>query len=118
MNTWYARPVFFVKSVESSLGFYMSLLDFSKDWEHYEDPSELLVAQVSRHGLELILQKDVSQSGHGRVFLSLSDKQLQIVLDDIERSQIPVTRKHWGMPIVAIADLDGNELFITADSLK
>ena len=118
MADWYSRPVLFVASIEDALGFYLGDMDFTKDWEYYEDPGELLVAQVSRNGLEIILQKDPSRAGGGRIFLSLTDKQMELWQNEIEHAQIPVTRKEWGMPVLEILDRDGNQLFFTADSLK
>lgn len=112
MKNWYFRPVFFVKNAESSMDFYCEKLGFSLDWKH-EEESRVYVCQVSRHEFELILAEDALKAGNSRVFISLDSEQEDSLRKDIEDKQIEASDSRWGMPIIKILDLDGNELFFS-----
>ena len=53
MNRWYTRAIVPVANVQRSVDFY-ARLGFREDWRHAE-ANDLLVAQVSRQGCELLL---------------------------------------------------------------
>ena len=108
---WYTRPVLFVTDTKTSVAFYLETLGFQEDWTHIED-DELLVAQVSRNGLEIILNRDTARAGTGRVFVSLDDEHAEALTKDLENKRIGSNR-HWGMPVTEVQDLDGNELFFS-----
>lgn len=112
MKKWYFRPVFFVEKAESSIDFYKEKLGFSLDWKH-EEGGQVYICQLSREGFELILAQDCLKAGKARVFISLDSKQEKALRKDIEDKQIQACDSHWGMPIIKILDLDGNELFFS-----
>ena len=108
---WYTRPVLFVTDTKTSVAFYLETLGFQEDWTYVED-DELLVAQVSRNGLEIILNRDTARAGTGRLFVSLDDEQTEAVTKELENKRIGSNR-HWGMPVTEVQDLDGNELLFS-----
>ena len=108
---WYTRPVLFVTDTKKSVAFYLETLGFTEDWTHIEN-DELLVAQVSRNGLEIIVNRDPARAGTGRVFVSLDDEQAGALMKDLEYKNVG-NNKHWGMPVTEVLDLDGNELFFS-----
>lgn len=112
MNNWYFRPVFFVKNAKSSMDFYMEKLGFSFNWKH-EEEGRVYVCQVSRDEFELILQVDILKAGKSRVFISLDAEQEKELRKDINDKQIEASDSSWGMPIIKILDLDGNEIFFS-----
>ena len=109
MKHWYSRPVFFVKDAPASLAFFVEKLGFSVDWNHTEE-GRAFVCQVKRDGFELILAENADRAGRSRVFISLDAEQTSALLADLDRRQIPTRHSHWGMPVIEILDLDGNEL--------
>jgi catechol 2,3-dioxygenase-like lactoylglutathione lyase family enzyme len=115
MDHWYARPVFFVKDAQTSLGFFVDKLGFTLDWNHLEE-GRAYVCQVKRDGFELILAQDADKAGRGRVFISLDDQQTKALVDDLDSRDIPVRRTQWGMPAIEILDLDRNELYFSPPS--
>lgn len=112
MNDWYSRTVFFVKDTQRSLTFYVEKLGFNEDWTHKEE-DKLIVAQVSRNGFEIILNKDIEKAGNGRIFISLHDEHVEPFRKEIKEKKISVSDKSWGMPVTEIVDTDGNELFFS-----
>ena len=114
MNNLYARSIFFVRSAESSLRFYVEKLGFSMDW-NYQEEGRTFVCQVSLLGFELILNETIRQTraraGQGRVFIGLDDEQLEPFRRHIIERGIETQRVDWGRPTLAVRDLDGNELF-------
>ena len=112
MRNWYSRPVFFVKDAEHSIEFYKEKLGFALDWNHQEG-GRAYVCQVSRSGFELILAQDEGKAGHGRVFIALNVAQEREIRKEIEDKQIDATDSTWGLPIIKILDVDGNELFFS-----
>jgi len=112
MKHWYSRPVFFVQDAQASLSFFIDKLGFTRDWNHDED-GRAFVCQVRRDGFELILAQDADKAGRGRVFISLDDEQIQALRTDIEKRKIPIRETHWGMPVIEILDIDGNEILFS-----
>jgi catechol 2,3-dioxygenase-like lactoylglutathione lyase family enzyme len=112
MKNWYTRPVFFVKDAERALMFYRDTLGFSLNWNHQEE-GRAYVCQVTKNGFELILAQDPQKAGKGRVFISLNDEETRALREEIERARIEARDSYWGMPIIEVLDLDGNELFFS-----
>ncbi len=114
MSNWYSRPVFFVKNVELAIEFYTQKLDFTLVWNHSEN-GKILVAQVSKFDLEIILTLDEEKCGKGRIFISLEEDETKALKEEIESKSIVSKEINWGMPIIKILDIDGNELFFASD---
>ncbi len=112
MKSWYVRPVFFVKNAQQSLEFYRDTLGFTVDWNH-EENGAAFVCQVSRHGFELILNLDETRVGHGRAFISLTEPQEAELRGYITERGITATDRQWGLTVIQILDIDGNELFFS-----
>ena len=110
MDSWYSRPVFFVTNTAASLEFYEGRLGFKRDWAH-EHAGEVIVAQVSRDGFELILNKDEARVGSGRIYFHLTDQQIEALRQEVEAKGLATNARQWGMPITELRDPDGNELF-------
>ncbi len=107
---WYTRPVFFVTDVHDALGYYLTTLGFTKSWD-YTDEGQTIVAQVDRgSGCEIILAADSQKAGKSRVFISLSDDDLEALQAEFALKDIPMERTWWGYPVIQIRDPDGNEL--------
>ena len=110
MDTWYSRPIFFVKDVVKALSFYVDELGFKKDWEHVHE-DELIVAQVSRGDFELILNKDAARAGKGRIYFHLTEAQIEALRKEVASKGLVTSDRQWGMPISQVLDPDQNELF-------
>lgn len=116
IDTWYARPVFFVADCEGALRFYGGL-GFTEDWRHEED-GVLVAVQVTRSGAELILNRNrLRQPGGGRLFLSLHRGQAASLAEQFLAAGAEVRDDFWGMPVKAVSDPDGNDLLFTDDEL-
>jgi catechol 2,3-dioxygenase-like lactoylglutathione lyase family enzyme len=114
-DTWYARPVFFVADCEEALLFYTGL-GFAEDWRH-EEEGALVAVQVTRSGAELILNRNRLRAGGGRLFLSLQRGQAAKCVEQFLAAGAEVRDDHWGMPVKAVSDPDGNDLLLTDDDL-
>ncbi|MEM7017845.1 MAG: glyoxalase superfamily protein [Pseudomonadota bacterium] len=110
MGTWYVRTVFFVADVDKALDFYIDVLGFEKQWD-YREQDEIIVAQVTRHGLELILNKDIEKAGNGRLFIALEQSQVDALRQEFEDKQIQSNNISWGMPVIEVLDPDNNQLY-------
>lgn len=110
MADWYSRVVFFVRDVDAACDFYVGKLGFDGSWRHEED-GRVMVAQVSHAGFEIILNEGASRAGHGRVFVELLDEQIAPLRERVERAGAASEARSWGMPVTAIVDPDGNELY-------
>lgn len=116
---WFARAIFHVTDVETSVGFYVDRLGFTAAWRH-EDDDKLLVAQVERNGCAIILASTwAEKAGKGSIFISLNpepwSKEAQAVALDALRAEFTakgaqVGEAHWGYRVVTVADPDGNTL--------
>ena len=110
-SKWYTRPVLFVSDVEASIAFYVGKLGFNLTWRHVED-GQPLVAQVERHGCELILSSQWSgKVGSALTFISLDPDVLVDVRADFEGRRVEVKDGWWGYRLMIIADPDGNQLY-------
>jgi catechol 2,3-dioxygenase-like lactoylglutathione lyase family enzyme len=109
MADWYARPVFPVAAVPDAPDFYCSCLGFTEDWR-FEEGKEILAAQVSREGCEILLRRLPGQAGTGLLFLSLEPGQLDQLREDYEDSDVEVEDGWWGYRLMEVRDPDGNRL--------
>lgn len=117
----WARPVFRVSDVAKSVSYYCEKLGFARDWD--EGGADSAVAQVSRNGLELILDKRTyfPKAGVPSVIsLTLNDLPNRPALDALHREYLAaganVTKApfkvHWDQHVyeMDVEDLDGNIL--------
>ncbi len=119
MTDWFARPVFHVKDVEASLGFYIDRLGFTSPWRYDEDGTAH-VAQVDRQGCALILADTWPEKiGKGVMFISLNvqpetHEAAVAALDglraELEGNGVLVKEDCWGYRLLVVDDLDGNQL--------
>jgi catechol 2,3-dioxygenase-like lactoylglutathione lyase family enzyme len=119
MTHWFARPVFHVADVETSVRFYVDRLGFTTVWRH-EEEGKLIVAQVDRDGCALILACNLAEhAGNGTMFISLDpqpwSKEAQASSLDSQRAEFTKKRAkvedgEWGYRIIKVADPDGNTL--------
>ncbi|HEY8153407.1 MAG TPA: glyoxalase superfamily protein [Myxococcota bacterium] len=115
VDTWYARPVFFVTDCEAALRFYAGL-GFAEDWRHEENGSPVAV-QVNRGGAEIILNQNALRAGGGRLFLSLHRGQVAKCTAQFLAVGVEVRDDYWGMPVKVVSDPDGNDLLLVDDDL-
>lgn len=110
MPKWYSRPILCVEDVQRSIDFY-ARCGLTEDWRHEED-GQLLVAQVSRPGCELILACQwPEKNGAGMMFLSLDRKDFAPLRDTLEKADVRVEEGWWGYPSLIVTDPDGNQLY-------
>ncbi len=112
---WYTRPIFSVSSVEKALQHYCGLLGFVQTWK-YEEGASTLVTQVCRGEFELIIAGNLDRVGAGRVFISLNDKEMSSLSNQIAENHIAIEHIHWGYPAIRICDPDGNEMILPQES--
>lgn len=112
-EVWYVRPVFFAADCEVSLRFYAAL-GYRESWR-FEEDGRILVVQVTRNDFELILNRRSERIGSGRLFFELYPEQLKQCLSAFVSAGITVRDSYWGMPVKAVNDPDGNELFFAVD---
>jgi catechol 2,3-dioxygenase-like lactoylglutathione lyase family enzyme len=111
MSDWFARPVLFVKDVESSVDFYINQLGFVQSWR-YEEEEKAFVAQVERQSCALLLSSQwPDKVGRGLIFISLDVDVLHALRSELEQRGVDVKDGWWGYNLMVIHDLDGNELF-------
>ena len=116
LGSWYVRPVFFVSDCEHALRFYGDL-GFREAWRHEED-NVLVAIQMDRNGTELILNLNSDRAGGGRLFVSLSRGEVARCVESFVAAGIDVRDEHWGMPVKAVRDDDGNDLLFFDDELN
>jgi hypothetical protein len=117
----WARPVFRVSDVAQSIAYFCEKLGFDKDWD--EGGPESAIAQVSRSGVELILDKQTyfPKAGVPSVIsLTLFDSPDRPALDVLHREFVSAGAKvtkapfkvHWDPNVfeMDVEDLDGNVL--------
>ena len=115
-QSWYARPVFFVADGREALRFYCEL-GFHEVWR-YEQEGSVVAAQVNREkDVELILSQNPKRAGGGRLFVELYDGQVAQCVESFTAAGLQVTDEHFGMPVKAVRDLDGNEILLRDDTL-
>lgn len=117
MTDWFARPVFHVADVETSLRFYVDRLGFSSPWR-YDEGGRTCVAQIERQGCALILANHWPEKvGKGLIFISLNaERDAQIAALDALRAEfeakdVAVKDGSWGYRLLVVDDPDGNQLF-------
>jgi catechol 2,3-dioxygenase-like lactoylglutathione lyase family enzyme len=120
MTEWFARAVLHVKDVETSLGFYVDRLGFTRPWRYDED-GRVRVAQVDRQGCALILSDQWPEKvGKGLLFISLNVEPatreaaiaaLDALRAELEANGVAVKDGSWGYRLLVIDDPDGNQLF-------
>jgi catechol 2,3-dioxygenase-like lactoylglutathione lyase family enzyme len=112
-HTWYARPVFFVQDCDASSAFY-ARLGFRENWRSSHE-GEVVAVQVSRSDVEIILSRNSQRTGGGRVFVAL-ERDLALDLEkELAAEGVETQRAYWGMPVIVVRDLDGNDLLFTDD---
>jgi hypothetical protein len=117
----WARPVIRVDDVAASISYYCDKLGFAEDWNDGGDDSP--VAQVSRNGVALILDKRtyfVKAGSPSVVSLTLNDLPHRPSLDALHRELLVAGAKvtkapfkvHWDPHVyeMDVEDLDGNLL--------
>jgi catechol 2,3-dioxygenase-like lactoylglutathione lyase family enzyme len=114
-ESWYARPVFFVADCERALRFY-AVLGFHEAWRHEEDGT-VVAFQLNRSGAELILNRNASRAGGGRLFVSLHRGEVARMTEHFAAAGVKVRDDHWGMPVKCVTDPDGNDLVFHDDDL-
>ena len=116
MESWYTRPVFFVRDMDVALAFYAEGLGFEQGWR-YEEEGRIVATQVRRADCELILNARSERAGGSRVFVSLEPDGVSALATELEARSVPITRGWWGMPVLQVSDPDGNDLlFPTGES--
>ena len=125
MTDWFARPVFHVADVESSLRFYIDQLGFTTPWR-YQENGKVYVAQVDRSDCAVILSSQWPEKiGKGLLFISLNaDPQtreaaiaaLDALRVELEAKGVPVKDGSWGYRLLVVDDPDGNQLFFNYPS--
>jgi hypothetical protein len=122
MTDWFARSVFNVKDVETSLRFYVNQLAFTSPWRYHED-GRTRVAQVDRQGCALILTDMWPEKiGKGLMFISLNAAPetqiaaLDVLRAELEARDVPVKDGSWGYRLLVVDDLDGNQLMFNYPS--
>jgi len=110
-DKWYTRPVLFVADIDRTVDFYVKQLGFTQAWR-YEDEGKAYVAQVDRHGCELIFSSQwPGKVGKGLMFISLDPGVLDALRANLEGRGVEVKDGEWGYRLMVIADPDGNELY-------
>ena len=115
MEKWYTRTVFSVTDPKASLTFYCDELGFRQDWV-YEENGAIVVAQVSRGDCEIILAGNLDRAGQGRIYVSLEEAEMTLLLSQASKMDTPPRKINWGYPTFVITDTDGNELFFPEES--
>lgn len=120
MTDWFARPIFHVADVETSLRFYVDKLGFTNPWR-YDEAGKVYVAQVERQDCAIILADTwPEKTGKGLLFISLNvDPQtreaaiaaLDALRAELEAKGVAVKDGSWGYRLLIVDDPDGNELF-------
>lgn len=121
-NEWYSRPVLFVTDVDRSIDFYVKQLGFKQNWRYEDDDGsgKAWVAQVSRPGVELILDGNglrPEKVGKGLMFISLDQDVLNALRTELEGRGVDVKDGKWGYRVMVVADPDGNEFYFPYEGL-
>jgi catechol 2,3-dioxygenase-like lactoylglutathione lyase family enzyme len=120
MPDWFARPIFSVTDVETSLRFYVDQLGFTNPWR-FDEAGKVYVAQVERQGCAIILASNWPEKiGKGLLFVSLNvepqtPEAATAALDELraelEAKGVAVKEGQWGYRLLVVDDPDGNQLF-------
>jgi catechol 2,3-dioxygenase-like lactoylglutathione lyase family enzyme len=122
-KAWFGRPVFHVKDVDASIGFYMDRLGFTSEWRYAED-GKGHVAQVEGLGCTLILADTwPDKVGKGLMFISLNAENIEAQIAgldalraELESKGVAVEDGSWGYRLLVVGDLDGNQLLFNYPS--
>jgi len=120
MTDWFARPILHVENVDASIRFYVDLLGFTSPWR-YDEEGKARVAQVDRQGCALILANNLKPEKIGKavMFISLNVEPatpanataaLDALRAEFEAQGVAVREGTWGYRLLAVDDLDGNQL--------
>lgn len=112
MSTWTSSTLVFVSDVDDAIGFYVDKLGFSLDMRHEED-GQALVAGVSRgEGCALLLTSQwPDKVGTAILYAALDAASLDRLRAEFEAKDVPLAEGWWGLPLMVVADRDGNQLF-------
>jgi catechol 2,3-dioxygenase-like lactoylglutathione lyase family enzyme len=103
--------VLFVADIDRSVDFYVKQLGFTQPWR-YEEQGKAYVAQVDRHGCELILSSQwPDKAGKGLMFISLDAAVLDALRAELEARGVAVQDGQSGYRLMVVADPDGNQLY-------
>ena len=121
IGPFWARPVFRVSDLAASLAYYCEKLGFKTDWD--EGGSDSAIAQVSRDGLSLILDRKTyfpKASLPSVLSLTLNDAPSRPALDALHGELVekgakvtkPPFKVHWDPNVyeMDVEDPDGNVL--------
>jgi hypothetical protein len=78
----------------------------------------VVALQVSRADVSIILLLDLERAGGGRVFLALKEDLAVRVEREFTAASIESRRAYWGMPVILVRDLDGNDLVFTDETVS
>ncbi len=79
---------------------------------------EVVAPQVSRAEVGIILSLNPERAGGGRVFFALEDDLALKVESEFSSAGMETRRAYWGMPVIVVRDLDGNDLIFTDESVS
>lgn len=117
-NKWYSRPVMLVTDIDRSVDFYVKQFGFTENWRFEPEPGKAGVAQVSRPGLELILEADQrwpDKIGKALMFISLDGDVLNALRAELEERGVEIMEGVWGYRVMIVADPDGNQFYFAYD---
>ena len=117
-NKWYSRPVMLVTDIDRSVDFYVKQFGFTENWRFEPEPGKAGVAQVSRPGLELILEADQrwpDKIGKALMFISLDGDVLNALRAELEERGMEIIEGVWGYRVMIVADPDGNQFYFAYD---
>lgn len=110
MPGFFARPILAAADIHRMLDFYVGKLGFHEAWR-YEEDGEVLIAQVSREGCDLIFSAQPHlELRPGKIFLSLDPPDLDAFRAEIEARGVATEDGQWGYRLMVVTDPDGNEL--------
>lgn len=119
MAEWFARPIFNVADVETSLRFYIDQLGFTSPWR-FDEQGKPYVAQVERNSCAIILSTQWPETlGKGLLFISLNVEPptpeaataaLDALRVELEARGVSVKDGSWGYRLLVVDDPDGNQL--------
>jgi len=119
MTDWFARPIFSVTDVETSLRFYVDRLGFTTPWR-FDEGGKAYVAQVDRQSCAIILSNHWPEKiGKGLLFISLNVEPptheaaiaaLDELRAELESKGVAVKDGWWGYRLLVVDDPDGNQL--------
>lgn len=112
MVAWTSSTLFFVRDVDTAIGFYVEVLGFTLNMRH-EEKGTALVAGVSRgDGCALLLTSQwPGKVGTRILYTALDATELAILRADLEAKRAGIKDGRWGKRLVIVEDPDGNQLY-------